>query len=54
MIKFSRNLNRRGVVNVIKISELCSVFDVSGASYRLVVCIIFCVMAPLIRARGKE
>ena len=42
MINFSRNLNRRSVVNVIKISQLCPIFDVSGASYRFVVCI----MAP--------
>ena len=54
MMKIASNLGRHGGVNVIEISELCPIFDVSGASYRLVVCIILCVMAPLIRARGKE
>ena len=53
MMKIASNLGRHGGVNVIEISELCPIFDVSGTSSRLAVCVILRVMAAITRARGE-
>ena len=52
MMKIAGALGRRGGASVIEISELCPIFDVSGTSSRLAVCIILRVMAAIAQAKG--
>ena len=40
--------------NVIDVSELCPVFDVSGTAARLAVCVVTRIMAALAKERGEE
>ncbi len=54
MMKIASALGRRGGVSVIEISELCPIFDVSGTSSRLAVCVILRIMAAIAQARGES
>ena len=53
IMKIASALGRRGSVSVIEISELCPIFDVSGTSSRLAVCVILRIMAAIAQARGE-
>lgn len=52
MMKIAGALGRRRAVSVIEISELCPIFDVSGTSSRLAVCVILRILAAISQARG--
>ena len=53
MMKIAGALGRRGGFSVIEISELCPIFDVSGTSSRLAVCVILRIMAAIAQAKGE-
>ncbi len=46
-------LGKRKSVSVIEVSELCPIFDVSGTTSRLAVCVILRIMAAMAQARGE-
>lgn len=46
-------LGKRGTVSVIDISELCPIFDVSGTTSRLAVCVVLRTLAAMAQARGE-
>jgi agmatinase len=53
MIRIADLLGKQGKVSVIEVSELCPIFDVSGTTSRLAVCIVLRIMAAMARARGE-
>ena len=53
MMRIASALGRRGGVSVIEVSELCPIFDVSGTTARLAVCVVLRVMAAMARHRGQ-
>ena len=52
MMRIAGAIGRRGGVSVIEISELCPIFDVSGTTSRLAVCLVLRIMAALAQSRG--
>ena len=52
MMRIAGAIGRRGGVSVIEISELCPIFDVSGTTARLAVCLVLRIMAALAQSRG--
>jgi len=52
MMQIAAMLGNRGSVNVIEISELAPVFDVSGTTSKLAACIVLRLMASMARRRG--
>lgn len=53
MMRIAGLLGARGEVSVIEVSELCPIFDVSGTTSRLAVCVVLRIMAALARSRGE-
>ena len=53
MMRIAGLLGARGGVSVIDISELCPIFDVSGTTSRLAVCVILRIMASIAQSRGE-
>ncbi len=53
MMRIAAALGRRDSVSVIEISELCPIFDVSGTTSRLAVCIVLRILASMARFRGE-
>ena len=53
MMRIAGLLGARGGVSVIDISELCPIFDVSGTTSRLAVCVVLRIMAALAQSRGE-
>ena len=53
MMRIAGALGQRDRVSVIEISELCPIFDVSGTTSRLAVCIVLRIMASMARFRGE-
>ena len=53
MMRIADALGRRGGPSVIEISELCPIFDVSGTTSRLAVCVVLRLMAAAAKARGE-
>ena len=46
-------IGNRGGVNVIDVTELCPIFDVSGTSAKLAVCVVLRIMAAIARTKGE-
>lgn len=53
MMRIAGALGKRGGVSVIDVSELCPIFDVSGTTSRLSVCVILRILAAMAQARGE-
>ena len=53
MMRIANLLGSRGGVSVIDISELCPIYDVSGTTSRLAVCVVLRLMAAIAKARGE-
>ena len=53
MMRIAGLLGAQGGVSVIDISELCPIFDVSGTTSRLAVCVVLRIMAALAQSRGE-
>lgn len=53
MMRIADAIGRRGSVSVIEISELCPIFDVSGITSRLAVCLVLRILAAMARSRGE-
>ena len=53
MMRIAGQLGGRGGVSVIEVSELCPLFDVSGTTSRLAVCVVLRIMAALAQSRGE-
>ncbi len=53
MMRVAGALGARGKVSVIEVSELCPIFDVSGTTSRLAVCVILRTLAAMAQARGE-
>ena len=53
MMRIAGLLGARGGVSVIDISELCPIYDVSGTTSRLAVCVVLRVMAAIAQSRGE-
>ena len=53
MMRIAGLLGARGGVSVIDISELCPIYDVSGTTSRLAVCVILRIMASIAQSRGE-
>ena len=53
MMRIANALGRRDGISVIEVSELCPIFDVSGTTSRLAVCVVLRLMAALARSRGE-
>ncbi len=53
MMRVAGALGARGKVSVIEVSELCPIFDVSGTTSRLSVCVILRILAAMAQARGE-
>ncbi|MGE3968417.1 MAG: agmatinase family protein [Dongiaceae bacterium] len=53
MIRIADMIGKEGKVSAIEISELCPIFDVSGTTSRLAVCIILRLMAAMAQTHGK-
>ena len=54
MMRIAGLLGARGGVSVIEISELCPIFDVSGTTSRLAVCVVLRILAALAQSRGEQ
>ena len=54
MMRIAELIGRRKTLSVIDVSELCPVFDVSGTTARLAVCVVTRIMAALAKERGEE
>ena len=52
MMRIADALGRRSSISVIEVSELCPIFDVSGTTSRLAVCVVLRLMAAAAKARG--
>jgi agmatinase len=53
MIRIADMIGKEGKVSAIEITELCPIFDVSGTTSRLAVCVVLRIMAAMARARGE-
>jgi arginase family enzyme len=53
MMRIAGALGRRRGVSVIEVSELCPIFDVSGITSRLAVCVVLRTMAAMAQSRGE-
>ncbi|MGH6934305.1 MAG: agmatinase family protein [Dongiaceae bacterium] len=53
MMRVADALGKRKNVSVIDVTELCPVFDVSGTTARLAVCMVLRIMAAQAKARGE-
>lgn len=53
MMRIAGALGGRGGVTVIEVSELCPIFDVSGTTSRLAVCVVLRIMAAIAQSRGE-
>ena len=53
MIRVADVIGEKQTVSVIDVTELAPVYDVSGTTSRLAVCIVLRVMAAMARARGE-
>ncbi|MDE0309566.1 MAG: agmatinase family protein [Acidiferrobacterales bacterium] len=53
MMQTATLLGERGCVNLIEVSELAPVFDVSGTTSKLAACIVLRLMAAMARQRGE-
>ena len=53
MMRIAGALGRRGGLGVIEVSELCPIFDVSGTTSRLAVCVVLRVLAAMAHSRGE-
>lgn len=53
MMRIAGALGERGGVSVIEVSELCPIFDVSGTTSRLAVCVVLRILAAIARSRGE-
>ena len=51
MMRIAGALGRRGSASVIEVSELCPIFDVSGTTSRLAVCVVTAATPPRSTAR---
>lgn len=54
MMRIADALGRRGGVSVIEVSELCPIFDVSGTTSRLAVCVVLRILAAMARSHGDQ
>jgi len=54
MMRIADAIGRRGGVSVIEVSELCPIFDVSGTTSRLAVCVVLRILAAMARSRGEQ
>jgi len=54
MMRIADALGRRGGVSVIEVSELCPIFDVSGTTSRLAVCVVLRTLAAMARSHGDQ
>ena len=52
MMRIASAIGARGSVGVIDVSELCPIFDVSGTTSRLAVCVVLRILAAMARSRG--
>lgn len=52
VMRIASALGKRGGVSVIEISELCPIFDVSGTTSKLAVCVVLRVLAAMAKERG--
>ncbi len=53
MMRIASAIGARGSVGVIDVSELCPIFDVSGTTSRLAVCVVLRILAAMARSRGE-
>ncbi len=53
IMRVASALGARDAVGLIDITELCPIFDVSGTTSRLAVCVVLRVLAAMARARGE-
>jgi len=53
MMRIAGALGKRGGASVIEISELCPIFDVSGITSRLAVCVVLRILAAMAQQRGE-
>ena len=53
MMRIAGAIGRRGSVSVIEVSELCPIFDVSGTTSRLAVCLVLRILAAMAQSRGE-
>ena len=53
MMRIAGALGRQGGVSVIEVSELCPIFDVSGTTSRLAVCVVLRILAAMAQSRGE-
>jgi agmatinase len=54
MMRIADVLGHQGGVGVIEISELCPIFDVSGTTSRLAVCVVLRILAAMAQSRGEQ
>lgn len=53
IMRVASKISARGGVNVIDVTELCPMFDVSGSTSRMAVCVVLRIMAGLALLRGE-
>ena len=53
MMRVADAIGKRGNVSLIDVTELAPVFDVSGTTARLAVCVVLRIMAAMARQRGE-
>lgn len=53
MIRIADMIGREGKASVIEVTELCPIFDVSGTTARLAVCVVLRTLAAMAKARGE-
>jgi arginase family enzyme len=53
MMRVADAIGARGTVGLIDVTELAPVFDVSGTTARLAVCMVLRLMAAMAKARGE-
>jgi len=53
IMRVAKKISDQGGVNVIDVTELCPMFDVSGSTSRMAVCVVLRIMAGLALLRGE-
>lgn len=53
IMRIADMIGARGTVSVIDVTELCPIFDVSGTTSRLAVCVVLRIMAAIAKAHGQ-
>ncbi len=53
MMRIATSIGERGTVSLIDVSELCPIFDVSGTTSKLAVCVVLRILAAMARSRGE-